>query len=129
MSTKIHPKCPREFTQKMPTKIHPKKGLLVDKSVHEMSHLLSTRSHLLCPRDVCHPFWHISLADYLAQVIYAKNCPTTFYPYLLYLLSSRDHSFKTSANLHNFFDPRPPTVGSFLLPSVGKFGQVLTPPP
>jgi hypothetical protein len=27
----------------------------VDKSVHEKSPLLSTRSHLLCPRDVCHP--------------------------------------------------------------------------
>ena len=28
-------KCPREFTKKMSTKIHPKRGLLVDKSVHE----------------------------------------------------------------------------------------------
>ena len=39
----------------MSTKCHPKRGHLVDKSVHEMSPLLSTRCHLLCPRDVCHP--------------------------------------------------------------------------
>ena len=37
MSTKSHPKCPRNVTQKMSTKSHPKRGLLVDKSVHEMS--------------------------------------------------------------------------------------------
>ena len=49
MSTRIHPKnvhekspkkCPRDVT----------------KSVHEKSPLLSSRSHLLCPRDVCHPY-------------------------------------------------------------------------
>ena len=27
------------------------------------------------------------------------------------------------------FDPYPPTVGSFLVLSVGKFGKFLTPPP
>ena len=47
MSTKSHPK--------MSTKYPPKRGLLMDKSVCEMSRLLSTRCHLLCPRDVCHP--------------------------------------------------------------------------
>ncbi len=52
MSTKIHSKCPREFTQKMSTKIHPKRGLLVDKSVHEMSPKVSTRCHPFCPREV-----------------------------------------------------------------------------
>ena len=52
MSTRIHPK--------MSTKIHPKRGLLVDKRVHEMSPLLSMRSHLSCPRGVCHPVIHIS---------------------------------------------------------------------
>ena len=30
-------KCPLEFIQKMSMKIHPKRGLLVDKSVHEKS--------------------------------------------------------------------------------------------
>ena len=44
----------------MSTKIHPKRGLLVDKSVHEKSPLLSTRSHLLCPRDFCHPHMTVS---------------------------------------------------------------------
>ena len=52
MSTKIHPKCPREFTQKMSSKIHPKRGLLVDKSVHEMSPKVSMRCHPFCPREV-----------------------------------------------------------------------------
>ena len=40
----------------MSTKCHPKRGHFVDKSVHEMSPLLSTRCHQLCPRNVCHPF-------------------------------------------------------------------------
>ena len=39
----------------------------------------------------------------------------------------RDHPFKTSANFHKF-GPYPPTVGSFLVLSVGKFGKFLTPP-
>ena len=30
MSTKIHQKCPRKFTQNMSMKIHPKRGILVD---------------------------------------------------------------------------------------------------
>ena len=38
-------------------------------------------------------------------------------------ISIRDHPFKT------IFDPYPPSVGSFLLLSVGKFGQFFTPPP
>ena len=38
--------------QKMFTKCHPKRGLLVDKSVHEMSPKVSRRCHLCCPRDV-----------------------------------------------------------------------------
>ena len=44
MSTKSHPK--------MSTKCHPKGGLLVDKSVYEMSPKVSTRCHLFCPGDV-----------------------------------------------------------------------------
>jgi hypothetical protein len=52
MSTKIHPKCPREFTQKMSPKIHSKRGLLVDKSVHEKSPKVSMRSHPFCPREI-----------------------------------------------------------------------------
>ena len=39
-----------------------------------------------------------------------------------------DHRFKTSSNFHNFY-PYTPPVGSFLLLSVGKFGQFVTPPP
>ena len=35
----------------------------------------------------------------------------------------RDHSFKTSANFHDFW-PLPPPVGRFLLVSVGKFGKM-----
>ena len=31
--------------------------------------------------------------------------------------------------IFTIFDPSPPTVGSFLLLSVGKFGQFLIPPP
>ena len=41
----------------------------------------------------------------------------------------RDHPFKTSANNHTFLNPTPPTVGSFLVLSVGKFDKFLTPPP
>ena len=39
MSTKIHQKCQQEFTHKMSTKIHPKRGRGQDvtKSFHEMS--------------------------------------------------------------------------------------------
>ena len=36
----------------MSTKCHLKRGLLVDKGVHEMSPKVSTRCHLFCPRDV-----------------------------------------------------------------------------
>ena len=36
----------------MSTKYHPKRGLLVDKSVHKMSPKVSTRCHLFCPWDV-----------------------------------------------------------------------------
>ena len=43
-------------------------------------------------------------------------------------LSVWDHPFKTSANFHDFW-LLPPTVGSFLLLSIGKFGQFLTSPP
>ena len=34
-----------------------------------------------------------------------------------------------SRQIFTIFDPHPPPVGSFLLLSVGKFGQFLTPPP
>ena len=42
---------------------------------------------------------------------------------------TRDHPFKTSANYSQFLPPASPTVGSFLLLSVGKFGKFLTPSP
>ena len=45
-----------------------------------------------------------------------------------FIICIRDHSFKTSANFHDFW-PLPPSVGSFLVLSVGKFGKFLTPPP
>jgi hypothetical protein len=47
VSKKIYQKCPREFTQKISTRIHPKRGLLVDKSPK-----VSTRIHLFCRRNV-----------------------------------------------------------------------------
>ena len=65
MSTKSHPK--------MSTKCHPKRGLLVDKSVHEMSPLLSTRCHLLCPRDVCHPIWNPLICSTVQSCIIFLN--------------------------------------------------------
>ena len=39
-----------------------------------------------------------------------------------------DHQFKRSANYY-FFDPYPPTVGSFLVLSVGKIWQIFYPSP
>ena len=39
-----------------------------------------------------------------------------------------DHPFMTSANFHDFL-LRPPSIGSLLLLSFGKFGQFLTPSP
>ena len=42
MSTKIHQKCPWEFTQNMFMKIHPKRWILVDE--------ICTRIDLFCPR-------------------------------------------------------------------------------
>ena len=47
---KIHQKCTREFTPKMSTKIHPERGILVDKNVHKNSPKVSTRIHLFCPQ-------------------------------------------------------------------------------
>ena len=41
--------------------------------------------------------------------------------FIVHLL--RDNPFKTSSN----FDPYPPTVGSFLILSIGEFDQFLTP--
>ena len=48
MATRIHPKNVHE---KSPKNVHE----MSPKSVHEMSPLMSTRCHLLCPRNVCHP--------------------------------------------------------------------------
>ena len=46
----------------------------------------------------------------------------------LWVIHIWDHPFKTSANFHDFW-PLPPSVGIFLLLSVGKFGKFLIPPP
>ena len=49
MSMKIHQNFPQKFTQKMSTKIHPKRGILIQcpqeftKSVHENLPILSTK--------------------------------------------------------------------------------------
>ena len=75
MATRIHPKNVHESHAKKSTKCHLKRGLLVDKSVHEKSPLLSTRSHLLCPRDVCHP---ISFSDLPYATL--KKFRLNFYP-------------------------------------------------
>jgi hypothetical protein len=75
MSTKIHPKCPREFTQKMSTKIHPKRGLLVDKSVHEMSPKVSTRCHPFCPREVTY-YVHEMSATHQSDIINRQKIRT-----------------------------------------------------
>ena len=55
MSTRIHPKNVHENSPKKRTSLGQKCQQDFTKSVHEMSPLLSTRSHLLCPWDVCHP--------------------------------------------------------------------------
>jgi hypothetical protein len=55
VSTRIHQKCPREFTKTMSMKNHPKREILVDKNVHENSLILSTRICLLCPLEFFHP--------------------------------------------------------------------------
>ena len=63
MATRIHPKNVQEKSPKNVHEMSPKKRTSrgqkcpwnVTKCVHEMSPLLSTRCHLLCPRDVCHP--------------------------------------------------------------------------
>ena len=60
-------KCPRNVTKNV-HEMSPKKRTSrgqrcqwnVTKSVHEMSPLLSTRCHLLCPRDVCHPTTYLT---------------------------------------------------------------------
>ena len=73
MSTKIHKKFLREFTQKMSTKIHPKRGILVDKSVHENSPKVSTKIYSFCPRKfACYvheksatPYVHVSAGLHL----------------------------------------------------------------
>ena len=64
---------------KMSTKCHTKRGLFVDKSVHEMSPKVSTRCHLFCPRDVCHPI---------------------MFPVIMYLLHLEKHKVQKIKN-HN----------------------------
>ena len=63
MSTKSHPK--------MSTKCHPKRGLLVDKSVHEMSPKVSTRCHLFCPRDVTYYVHEMSATPFFPTFRFA----------------------------------------------------------
>ena len=41
----------------------------------------------------------------------------------------RDHPFQTLAIFYTSLTPYPPTVGTFLVLSVGKFGKFLTPSP
>ena len=48
---KIQQKCPREFTQKMSTKIYPKIGIPLDKNVLENSPKVSSRIQQKCPRE------------------------------------------------------------------------------
>ena len=43
----IHPKCPQKFTQKDVQEIHPKRGILADKNVHENC----MRNHQNCPQE------------------------------------------------------------------------------
>ena len=42
---KIHKKCPQEFTKNVHEKIHPKRGLLMNKSVHENSPKVFMKIH------------------------------------------------------------------------------------
>ena len=51
-------------------------------------------------------------------------------PISFYLLAgTMGPSISDVGKFFMIFDPYPPTVGSFLLLSIGKFGQFLTPPP
>ena len=43
--------------------------------------------------------------------------------------SHKGPSISDVGKFFTIFDPYPPTVGSFLLLFVGKFGKILTPPP
>ena len=72
MSTRIQQKkCPRNVTQKMSTKSHPKRGHFVDIFVHEMSPKVSTRCHPFCPRNVTY-FVHEMSATQELRHIYEK---------------------------------------------------------
>ena len=48
---------------------------------------------------------------------------------VLSLITLKGASIQDVGQFFMIFDPYPPTVGSFLLLSVGKFGKFLTPPP
>ena len=76
MATRIHPKNVHEKSPKNVHEMSPKKrtsrGRNVTKSVHEMSPLLSTRCHLLCPRDVCHPHGWLPIS--LLYLLFSPLC-------------------------------------------------------
>jgi hypothetical protein len=50
-------KCPLEFTKNIFMKIHPRRGILVDKNVYENSPKVSTRIHPLKMSTRIRPFW------------------------------------------------------------------------
>ena len=69
--------------------------------------------------------------DFLFKGVYYKYIPRqvlTFSPDFFYNL---DYQFllEDVSKFSQIFDPYPPTVGSFYVIFVGKFGQFLTPPP
>ena len=53
--------------------------------------------------------------------------PLAIYLWRTFVSCLRNRPLKTSANFHDFW-PLPPSVGSFFLLSVSKFGKFLTPP-
>ena len=65
---------------------------------------------------------HISKANMVSPLSWHKS-DFDFWPLALGTIHSRRRQIFT------IFDPYPPTVGSFLLLSVGKFGKFLTPYP
>ena len=67
-------------------------------------------------------FWQTSSASKYCIIL--QHLQKKFSTSFLFM----DHPLKTSAIFHDFW-PLPPPVGSFLLLSVGKFEEFLTPPP
>ena len=57
MSTKNSPKMSTKIHQKNVHKNSPKKRTSHGQNVRKNSPILSTKIHLLCPREVCHPIF------------------------------------------------------------------------